>query len=186
MSLCYASQAQTSATEMEAAGWKKIAPSEIVANPIAKIGSEWMALASGRKGDMNAMTVSWGSWGMLWNRPVVTVYVSSSRHTHSFMERNDYFTLTGFPAECKSALAYIGSHSGRDGNKTEAAGLTAEFTPLGNPIFREADLAIECKIIYREVLDRRQVPEQMKGLYERGTGMHSMYIGEIVNVWVKE
>lgn len=183
--LCTGLRAQ-SRSGMEAAGWKKIDPKELADNPIVKIGSEWMALAAGREGDMNAMTVSWGTWGELWNRPVVTVYVSSSRYTHRFMERNEYFTLTGFPPAFRQALSYIGSHSGREGDKLARAGLTPEFTPLGNPVFREADLAIECKILYKEVMDKNLVPDNIKAMYAGGTGVHTQYIGEIVNVWIKK
>ena len=64
---------------------------------------------------MNTMTISWGSLGELWNKPVVTVYVSSSRYTHQFMEKNDHFTVAFFPAEYRQALQYLGSHSGREG-----------------------------------------------------------------------
>ena len=165
--------------------WRQISPKEWTDNPIVKVGDEWMALAAGNEGDFNAMTIGWGTWGVLWGRPVVTVYVSSSRHTHSFMERNEYFTVTGFPEQYRQALSYIGSHSGRDGDKLSEAGLTAEFTELGNPIFAEANLAVECRLLYKEVLDVGQVPDRIKDMYAKGVGPHSMYIGEIVNIWVK-
>ena len=167
-------------------GWRKIEPKELTDSPIVKVGSEWMALAAGNGEDMNAMTISWGTWGVLWGRPVVTVYVSSSRHTYSYMERFDSFTVTGFPQEYKTALGYIGSHSGRDSDKIEEAGLTVEYTPLGNPIFKEANLAIECKTLYKEEFDRDRVPDDIKAMYDKGTGVHTMYIGEIINIWIKE
>ena len=85
----------------------------------------------------------------------------------------------------KPALSYIGSHSGRDGDKLREAGLTTEFTELGNPIFEEANLAIECKLLYKEELDVQQVPDNIREMYDRGVGPHTMYIGEIVNVWIK-
>lgn len=187
VSLCVVSAVYARTPEdMQNEGWKKIDPKELADNPVVKVGSEWMALAAGCEGDMNAMTIGWGTWGVLWGRPVMTVYVSSSRHTYSYMERFDYFTVTGFPDEYKKALGYIGSHSGRDGDKLSEAGLTVEFTSLGNPIFSEANLAIECKLLYKEVLDREKVPDNIKTMYDKGTGVHSMYIGEIVNIWIKE
>ena len=175
----------TAASAVSDGEWRAISPKEWADNPVVKVGDEWMALAAGHQGDMNAMTIGWGTWGVLWGRPVVTVYVSSSRHTHSFMERNDYFTVTGFPEQYRQALSYIGSHSGRDGDKLSEAGLTPEFTELGNPIFREANLAVECRLLYKEVMDVEQVPDRIREMYDRGVGPHSMYIGEIVNVWVK-
>ena len=164
--------------------WEAIKPTEIN-NAIHLFDEQWMALAVGKRGDMNAMTISWGSLGELWGRPVVTVYVSSSRHTHGFMERNRYFTVSAFPAEYRPALIYIGTHSGREGDKLQAAGLTPRFTDLGNPIFEEANLAIECRIIYSAPFDLGRMDKEVAGIYDNGMGIHTMYIGEIVNVWKK-
>ena len=102
------------------------------------------------------------------------------------MERNEYFTVTGFPEEKRSALQYIGSHSGRDDkDKISKAGLTPSFTELGNPIFEEANLAIECRIIYKSPFDATLLTPEVKQIYEKGLGIHTMYIGEIVNTWIK-
>jgi hypothetical protein len=43
--------------------------------------------------------------------------------------------------------------SGRDGDKIKAAGLTVEYTKLGNPTFAEGRLMIECRKIYNEQID---------------------------------
>ena len=165
--------------------WKSISP-ERIKNAITLFDKDWMALAAGKEGDMNAMTISWGEMGELWNHPVITVYVSSSRYTYKFMERNDYFTVSAFPEKYREALSYIGSHSGRDGDKLKAAGLTPEFTKLGNPIFKEANLAIECKMLYSTPFDSTRFKYDIKKFYtDKGMGIHTMYIGEIVNVWTK-
>lgn len=121
--------------------WQEITTKE-VKNAVELFDKDWMTLAVVKENDNNAMTISWGGMGELWRRPVVTVYVSSDRHTHSFMERNNYFTVTAFPEKSRSALQYIGTHSGHDGDKIKAAGHTPEFTELGNSIFKEATLAI--------------------------------------------
>lgn len=166
---------------LESREWKAISPTD-VKNAVGLFDKDWMALAVGKEGDMNAMTISWGGMGELWNRPVVTVYVSSSRYTHSFMERNKYFTVTAFPPNMRSALQYIGTHSGRDGDKLKPAGLTPEYTELGNPIFKEANLAIECRIIYSKPFDMDSIDKDVARIYDNGMGIHTMYIGEIVNV----
>lgn len=164
--------------------WQKISPLEIK-NAIELFDKDWMALAVGKEGDMNAMTISWGEIGEVWEKPVLTVFVSSSRYTHEFMERSDYFTVTAFPESRRSSIQYIGTRSGRDGDKLKAAGLTPEFTELGNPIFKEANLAIECRIIYKAPLEKEDIAEDVAGIYDNGMGVHSMYIGEIINVWKK-
>lgn len=165
--------------------WKAISPMDIK-NSVELFSKDWMALAVGHRGNMNAMTIAWGALGELWGRHVVTVYVSRDRYTYSFMERNQYFTVTAFPEEMRSALQYIGTHSGRDDHdKIAEAGLTPEFTRLGNPIFEEGNLAIECRIIYKEPFKMELIDSIPRHFYDKGTGIHTMYIGEIVNVWKK-
>ena len=181
------SEPEETAESMRAKPWHKIAPKDIEGNTFRLFEEEWFALASGHEGDMNMMTIAWGTFGVLWNKPTVTVYVSTSRYTNSFMERNDYFTITHFPPAMRSALQYIGSVSGRDGDKVEGSGLTPEFTELGNPIFSEADLAIECRKIYAHQFDPNLIPLEQREWYDqRGLGMHVAYVGEIVNVWRKK
>ena len=166
--------------------WQEIAPTEIALNPLQMIDRDWLEVSAGKEGDMNLMTISWGSIGELWNKPVFTVYVSTSRYTHKFMEENDYFTVTHFPESMRDKLSYLGRVSGRDEDKVAGAGLTVEFTELGNPIYAEADLAIECRKLYSQQFDAALLPEEQRAWYaDRGLGIHYMYIGEIVHVWKK-
>ena len=166
--------------------WQQITPREIEGNPVEMFADDWFELAAGKEGDMNLMTIAWGGLGQLWGKPVVTVYVSTSRYTNTFMEKNDYFTITHFPASMKEILQYLGTASGRDEDKVKGADLTVEFTELGNPIFAEANLAIECKKIYAEQFKAELLPlEQRQWYEERGIGIHVAYIGEIVGVWKK-
>ena len=166
--------------------WQEITARDIEGNPVRMFADEWFELAAGKEGDMNLMTIAWGTLGELWSKPVVTVYVSTSRYTYEYMEKNDYFTITHFPASMRDKLQYLGTASGRDEDKVAGAGLTAEFTDLGNPIFAEADLAIECKKIYAEQIKADLMPlEQRQWYEERGIGIHVAYVGEIVNVWKK-
>lgn len=166
--------------------WTSITPKQIEGNFIQMVGDEWFELAAGHEGDMNLMTIAWGSIGELWGKPVITVYVSTSRYTYQFMEKNDYFTITHFPASMREQLQYLGSVSGRDEDKVKGADLTVEFTELGNPIFAEADLAIECRKLYAEPFKAELMPVEQRQWYaERNLGFHVAYYGEIVNVWTK-
>lgn len=102
------------------------------------------------------------------------------------MEANEYFTVTSFPEQYREKLQYMGSVSGRDTDKLKGSGLTAERTELGNTIYGEADFAIECKKIYAEQLDKSLIPIEQREWYDNtNTGVHVMYIGEIVNAWKK-
>lgn len=176
----------TTATETTPTSWQEIKPEEIDVNAIKMFNEEWKILSAGNDSLLNMMTISWGTLGELWGRPVVTVYVSPSRYTYKFMEENDFFTLTSFPEEYREKLQYLGSASGRNEDKLKGSGFTLELTPRGNPIYKEANLAIECRKIYRQQLDKSQMPvEQQKWYDEGGPEVHVMYVGEIVGVWKK-
>ena len=101
--------------------WHEIAPTEIELNPVQMIDRDWLEVSAGKEGNMNLMTISWGTIGELWGKPVFTVFVSTSRYTHKFMEENDYFTVTHFPADMRQQLSYLGRVSGRDEDKVAGA-----------------------------------------------------------------
>lgn len=95
---------------------------------------QWALVTAGSIEHYNSCTVGWGSLGNLWgptgrSRPTVTVYVHPARYTCEFLERGDTFTVSFYPPEYRRALGYIGSHSGRDGDKAAAAGLTPGGLP---------------------------------------------------------
>lgn len=168
--------------------WTRVDPLDLELKPLANFAQDWMALATGDSRKYNAMTISWGGIGELWGRHVVTVYVSGDRATKKMMDDNAYFTVTGFPSTkaCKDALVYIGSHSMRDDpDKCDNAGLTVEFTELGNPIFAEGRLAIECRKLYSAPFDLERIPQDIRERLYGELTVHTMYVGEIVNVWEK-
>ncbi len=155
-------------------------------------GFTWFAspllLAAGNTEKSNAMTIGWGAIGALWGmqRPCITVYVAEKRHTKLFMDSSDYFTIMAFD-NGDNILEYMGSKSGRDGDKAKALGLHTAYTANGAPYYTEADLVIECRTMYAAPFDpkgfRSDVPRKM---YERfPAGIHSMYIGEVTGAWQK-
>lgn len=143
-------------------------------------------LCAGDKTISNAMTIGWGAIGNIWGftRPAMTVYVAPPRHTHSFMEKYKYFTVMDF--DDPNIAQYMGSHSGRDGDKAKALGLHLAYTKNGTPYYIEASVVYECEIMYSEDMKasgfRNDVP---KNMYRNNSGIHTMYIGEVVSAWKK-
>lgn len=181
-----ANESETEAKTTNSDQWQEIKPQNIDVNAVKLFANDWMLLSAGKDTSMNMMTIAWGALGELWGKPIVTVYVSTDRYTYKFLEDNEYFTVTAFPEQFRDKLQYIGSVSGRDEDKVKGSGLTPEFTKLGNPIYKEANLAIECKKIYAEQLKKELMPLEQRQWYdEKKLGIHMMYIGEIVNVWKK-
>ncbi len=150
-------------------------------NPFNFFEGAGVILAAGDKTASNAMTIGWGGMGTLWGRNVVTVYVAQGRYTHEFMEKQNYFTVMTF--KDKKVMEYMGSHTGRDGDKAKALGLHTLYTENGTPYYEEADMVIECRMLYGKPFDttgfRNALP---KDFYEKraDAGIHSIYIGEVV------
>ncbi len=146
---------------------------------------QWLLLTSGdfTARDYNAMTISWGSLGVMWNRPFAQVVVRPVRHTYNFMERYDSFTLCAFPKTYHRALSLLGTKSGRDGDKIAEAGLTPiASTCIAAPGYAEAELIIECRKIYWQDLDPSHfLSQQIERNYPQ-KDYHRVYFGEILAV----
>jgi hypothetical protein len=152
-------------------------------HPFKFFTGDGLLLAAGDSTSSNAMTIGWGGLGTLWGKPTVTVYVREGRHTHEFMERSKYFTVMTFSD--KSVLRYMGTHSGRDGDKAKALGLHTLYTANGTPYYAEADTVIECRTMWAGNLDkagfRSDVPANFYEEHDDGNGLHTEYIGEVVS-----
>ena len=154
-------------------------------------GFQWFRdaqlLCAGDKEKSNAMTIGWGGIGTLWGRTALTVYVAEQRYTKEFLDKAQYFTVMTFDVENSKVLRYMGTKSGRDGDKAQALGLHTAYTPNGTPYYTEASMVIECKIMYAAPFDpdgfKSDVPKRMYANFP--AGIHSMYIGEVVNAWKK-
>ena len=153
-------------------------------------GFQWFRdaqlLCAGNKEKSNAMTIGWGGIGTFWQRPALTVYVAEQRYTKMFMDDSEFFTVMSFDVKDSKVLNYMGTKSGRDGDKAQALGLHTAYTANGTPYFTEATMVIECKIMYAAPLDPQHFKSDVpKKVYGNPASVHSMYIGEVVNAWKK-
>lgn len=159
-------------------------------NPFSWFKGDGLLLAVGDKESNNAMTIGWGSLGNVWSKigeNTVTVYVAEGRYTYQFMEKYNYFTVMAFNKGDKRILGYMGTHSGRDGNKAEALGLHTLYTEHGTPYYEEASLVLECRIIYKAPFQKEGMCEEAQKFYENfEAGVHHMYIGNIIGAWIKD
>ena len=144
----------------------------------------WFLLTSGNFAHkkFNSMTVSWGSLGIMWGKPIVQVVVRPTRYTFKFMEESPDFTLCAFPETCRKALNLLGSRSGRDSDKIKESGLTScKSSRVVSPSYVEANLVIECKKIYSDVFKPELfLDPSIESHYQLGD-YHRFYIGEILN-----
>ena len=151
-------------------------------NKIFEIFDEgWPILTAGNKDSFNMMTISWGSLGTLWNKPVATVYVRTSRYTHDYMDENELFTISFYPEEYKKILGVMGSKSGRDIDKMGDSGLTPKAVS-GTMTFEEAEVTLVCRKLFRQELAVANIPEDIAASLYAVDAPHDMYIGEVVDI----
>lgn len=179
--------ATMSVSAQEENGFKKFN----VREDFAENGFQWFhdaeLLAAGDREKSNAMTIGWGGIGTLWGRTALTVYVAEKRYTKEFMDRSAYFTVMAFDVAHSNVLTYMGRQSGRDGDKAKALGLHTAYTENGTPYYTEAEMVIECRIMYAAPFDPQYFKSDApKNMYRNfPAGVHTMYIGEVVNAWRK-
>lgn len=179
--------AAMSVSAQEENGFKKFN----VREDFTENGFQWFhdaeLLAAGDREKSNAMTIGWGGIGTLWGRTALTVYVAEKRYTKEFMDRSEYFTVMAFDVAHSNVLTYMGRQSGRDGDKAKALGLHTAYTENGTPYYTEAEMVIECRIMYAAPFDPKYYKSDApKNMYRNfPAGVHTMYIGEVVNAWRK-
>ena len=150
-------------------------------DPFERFNSDWAVVSAGPIGCFNGMTISWGSMGTIWNKPIVTVYVRPDRYTWKFLKENDCFTVAFFPEELRPALLKMGRLSGRDCDKPAECGLTPK--DLGGCVsYAEATETLICKKIYMNQLNFDAVPDYAKQIYQNGVEPHYLIMGEVVDV----
>ncbi|MDR1116149.1 MAG: DUF4468 domain-containing protein [Tannerella sp.] len=166
-------------------GYKQLAPGKIPGNIIKMLSEDWMLITAGTDAQFNMMTASWGGLGVLYGKPVAICFINPARYTYQLMEKNDIYTLTFYTEAYREALKYCGSNSGRDMDKVKGSGLTPITVPSGGKAFSEAWLIIECrKLVGQSLSPDALFDEDVKSDWA-GKQLHKMYIGEIINVWVK-
>ncbi len=145
----------------------------------------WFLLTCGdsSKNHFNTMTVSWGSIGIMWNKPMVQVVVRPSRFTHEFMQTYPDFSLCAFSEEHRKALQFLGATSGRDGDKVKSSGLTAcRSSQIQSPSFAEAQLVIECRKIYTDLFNPHNFLDPNIEKHYPGADYHQVYFGEVLTI----
>lgn len=145
--------------------------------------TNWLLLAAGDfgAGKFNVMTISWGTIGVLWDKPVAQIVVRPHRYTFEFLEQYPTFTLCAFPPSYHAALDMLGSVSGRDADKLGDAKLTPrKAAAVAAPVFAEAELALECRKLYWQDMDPEHFLDPAIAKHYPRRDYHRFYVGEIV------
>jgi len=136
-----------------------------------------------KDGNVNTMTIGWGSIGWIWRKPIFTALVRHSRHTFGLIENADSFVVSfPFKDELKDELGFCGTKSGRAHNKFKEAQLTPKSCVVNSPIIEECEFNVECKILYKEDMNKsNMLDSEIKGMFYPKDDYHMIYYGEIIS-----
>jgi flavin reductase (DIM6/NTAB) family NADH-FMN oxidoreductase RutF len=164
-----------------------VRPEELPDNFFRLINDDWMLITAGQFSNYNTMTASWGTTGILWNKPIAICFIRPHRFTFQFAERHDYYTLSFFDEHYRNILDYCGAHSGRDINKAEQTGLKPLETGRGNITFSQARLVLECRKLYADFLKPENfLVQDFAARFYPKSDFHKFYIGEIEQCYLKK
>lgn len=138
-------------------------------------------LTAGNGDDFNTMLIGWGALGTIWAKPAATVYVRESRYTKEFMDKQDIFTISFFDKQYMKDEMLLGTLSGRDGDKIGKTTLHPEKLATG-VTFKEAKVTLVCRKMYKQELDLHAMPEEVQKHDYANGDLHTMYIGEVLDV----
>ncbi len=137
-------------------------------------------------GGFNLMTIGWGQVGIVWSRPVFTVFVRPNRYTFECLQAANGFTVS-VPrhGELADALTLCGTRSGRDLDKLDASGLhVANAQSIDTPVIAECGLHFECSLLARVQLHPGDMasPDALQTFETKNP--HQIVLGEIVAAYV--
>lgn len=147
---------------------------------------------------VNTMSISWGSLGIEWNKPIFITFVRENRFTKNQLEEHGEFTVNIPIGDFdKKIIGYAGTKSGFDVDKVKELGLTlVDGVCVDVPSIKELPLTLECKVIYKQMQDSDEITEENKKAhypqdvdsshYAANMDYHIAYYGEIVNAYIIE
>ena len=149
------------------------------------LGSTGLLLAAGSPDKpTNAMAIGWGTIGTVWGRPVWIVLVRPTRFTYQLIEEAGDFTVNVPGPDLADAVAYCGSHSGRDEDKLARLSLTVgPSRSVTSGIIQPCPINYECRVVGKSDI----VPEILAGavkteFYAQGD-YHRVYFGQVLTAY---
>ena len=123
----------------------------------------------GKDGFNNALVVGFAC-NCSYDPPMVMVGIVPSRHSYSLVKENPCFVVHFAREGQEEAWKYLGSESGRDGDKLAHLGLTVEDgTAVNAPVITDFPVAVECTVVDSIM-----------------PGSHEMFVGKIEAIHADE
>ncbi len=180
--------------------FSRIHPKKLMDNFFHILDDDWMLVTAGNHSEIcsngafhvasrksfNTMTASWGTVGILWNKPIAVCFIRPQRYTYRFIDNSDIYTLCFFTEQERDILDYCGTKSGRDTDKIKDTGLKPLFSGNGGIYYEQARLVLECKKLYSDRFREENFHiQQIINKNYPTKDFHKFFIGEIVTCMVR-
>ncbi len=141
-----------------------------------------------KKGKTNIMTIGWATVGMVWGKPMMTVFVRPVRYTYELIENATSFSVcVPSSGKLKEELEFCGSSSGRSVDKIKATGLTLiKGQTKDVTIIEECKLFYECHIVHKNFINPKSLDPAIIKSYYPTQDFHAVYYGEIKHSHIRE
>lgn len=161
--------------------FKSLSPEQLEGNPFDLIGNQWFLITPSHQ-QINPMTASWGSMGIMWHKPVVMVVIRPQRHTFKLMEETISFSLSFLSESHRNILKFCGANSGKDVDKIKETGLTPFKTDNGLWGYEEAQTILECRKVFAQDYDPGSFIDETIFKQYPNEDYHRLYMGEVLSV----
>jgi len=129
----------------------------------------------------NTMNVGWGSFGILWSKPCITLVVRPQRFTYQMLIDAQEFSVSVPYEPMAEELMFAGTASGRDVDKFQGHGLTAAPARLVSaPIIRECALHYECKVKLMQNMTPDRLDPEIARVNYPARDFHTLFFGEVL------
>ncbi|MCX8058236.1 MAG: flavin reductase [Spirochaetes bacterium] len=160
------------------------------------IDNKWALIVVGNEKNNNCMTASWLSLGILWNYPIVNVFIRPTRYTYTIFEKSNFFSVSFFDDNFKDKLEYCGMKSGRLENKFDKCKFNLNFYSVEDklnfvkniriPFVEESKILFLCEKIYFQDLDNKNFLDSEIEKHYNNNDYHRMYVGRILKIFIRE
>ncbi len=135
---------------------------EVAGRSVLKPTPNLIVSCRGTDGKDNALVVAYAG-NCSYDPPMVMIGIVPDRYSYHLVKESGCFVVNLVTDAQKAMYDYLGSHSGRDGDKLAAIGArTADGLRVRAPILTDCPVNIECSVV-----------ASIK------TGSHEMFIGKI-------
>jgi flavin reductase (DIM6/NTAB) family NADH-FMN oxidoreductase RutF len=152
-----------------------------------KLPTPGVLLVTGKKNEKkNIMTIGWIELGYVWKGPVISVLIRPSRYTYKMLDEYDEFSINILSDDYKKEIAFCGASSGSYCDKFKETGLHPVYSGENSAIsIKEADLVIECKTLYKNDIDPKNLSDIILARYYSNQDYHRIITASILGVEAK-